>query len=659
MTSRPSTEPLGSGSPSRTTWREHRLAGLLFPLAIFVVGSTISRLALLFLARHDVTWDSGLLTAVALGFGFDLLTGTLLALPFTLYLTVASPRFFLRPTSRRIFQALLVVAIYFQALIGMAEWFFWDELGTRFNFIAVDYLVYTREVIGDIREAYPVPTILAILAVVTAAIAVPLLRSATLRTWQRSPAAARRRLGAGALAIVLPLGAVAVVKENHIPAFADNRHVELAKNGVFSFFAAFNTAQLDYRGFFPVVDDRAALLRLRGLLAADGSRFLGDAPGDLRRRVDTGAPERHLNIIQITVESLSASFLGRPDNLTPNLDRLVRESLVFTDFYATGTRTTRAMEALTLSLPPTPGRAILHRPGHTGLFTLGTVLRGRGYETEFIYGGHGAFDSMNSFFGGNGYRVLDRAEVPAKEVTFANIWGACDEDLFHWTLAEADRAAAAGKPFYFFVMTTSNHTPYTYPDGRIDIPSKTGRLGGVKYTDYAIGDLLRQARTRPWFDDTLFVIVGDHTASAAGHDELEVTRFRVPLVIYNPKLLPARRVTTQSSQVDVPPTLLGLLGGTYDSLFFGKDILKLRPDQGRAFVANHEVLGYLVGDRLELLKVPRVAESLLFDGATGRVSPATPQEDLRLDAIAYYQGASITFSSGRSRETTFTQPASR
>ena len=213
------------------------------------------------------------------------------------------------------------------------------------------------------------------------------------------------------------------------------------------------------------------------------------------------------NVILIMADDLGYGDLGcfgqtRID--TPHLDRLAAEGARFTQFYATGTRTVRGMEALALSLPPTPGRSVLKRPHNENMFTLGSVLRSRGYDTAFLYGGFGYFDNMNYFFGHNGYRIVDRATVKTKDITFANIWGACDQDLYRWTMREADKEAAAGKPFHFFLMTTSNHRPFTFPDGQIDLPSKvSGRQGGVKYTDYAIGEFIRKASANlawapPW-----------------------------------------------------------------------------------------------------------------------------------------------------------------
>src|SRR5205814_1866149 len=253
------------------------------------------------------------------------------------------------------------------------------------------------------------------------------------------------------------------LRQSFIPSFSNNYNRELAKDGLWSLFAAFRDNQLDYDRFYPTMPTDAAFKRLHALLASDGAKPLTSDARDTLRLVRHDGPEARLNVIQITVESLSADFLStfnRASKLAPNLEEIARKSLVFDQFYATGTRTDRGMEALTLSVPPTPGRSLVKRPNNENLFTLGSVFRSRGYDTAFIYGGFGYFDNMNYFFGNNGYRVLDRAAVKSSDITFANVWGACDEDLYRWTMREADAGHASGKPFHFFVMTTSNHRPF-------------------------------------------------------------------------------------------------------------------------------------------------------------------------------------------------------
>ena len=302
------------------------------------------------------------------------------------------------------------------------------------------------------------------------------------------------------------------------------------------------------------------------------------------------------------------------------------------------------MEALTLALPPTPGRSLVKRPGNENLFTLGSVFRSRGYDTAFIYGGYGYFDNMNYFFGHNGYRVIDRSAVETSEITFANAWGACDEDVFRWTIREADAAHAAGKPFHFFVMTTSNHRPFTYPEGKIDLPLKiSGRAGAVKYTDYAIGQLLANAEKHPWFKNTIFVIVADHCASVAGRAELPVQNYHIPLFIYAPggQVSPGR-IKDLMSQVDYAPTLLGLLNWSYGSRFFGWDVLNTGGDR-RALIGNYQKLGLYEPGELQVLKPVNGRSYYRYDEATHSLTAQKANELLSQETIGYYQTASYLY----------------
>ena len=257
---------------------------------------------------------------------------------------------------------------------------------------------------------------------------------------------------------------------------------------------------------------------------------------------------------------------------------------------------------------------------------------------------------MNYFFGANGYRLVDlpRQLEAGKKPTFANAWGACDEDSFAWSLEEADKAHAAGKPFHHFVMTTSNHRPYTWPAGKID-PKLVNREGGVAYTDYAIGAFLKAAADKPWFKDTVFVIVSDHCASVAGKNELEVRKYEIPLFIWSPGHIPARRFDPMMSQIDTAPTVLGLLNLPYTSRFVGTDVLQ--PGyQPRAFISNYQKVAMLRGDGLlTVLKPVRNATQYQANLATGALSPRVPapgDDEALQQAIDYYQGTDQLFNQG-------------
>jgi phosphoglycerol transferase MdoB-like AlkP superfamily enzyme len=392
---------------------------------------------------------------------------------------------------------------------------------------------------------------------------------------------------------------------------------------------------------------------VRGALGAEGE--------GVERLVAPARAERRLNVVLVSVESLGAEFLGaygHPGGLTPNLDRLARESLWFSEVYATGNRTVRGLEALSLALPPTPGQSIVRRPDNGTLFSLGSVFEDKGYGVLFAYGGYGYFDNMNAFFDANDYRVVDRLAIASERVEFANAWGVADEHLFDQVLDELDREHEGARPFFAHVMTVSNHRPYTYPPGRIDIASGTGREGAVKYSDYAIGRFLEGARGRPWFDDTVFVVTADHGANARGSLRIPVDKYRIPLFIYAPAHVAPRRVARLMSQIDIAPTVLGLLDFRYYSKFFGRDVLASPPESDRAFVANYQTLGYLRAGRLVLLSPKRKAQAFRADGAWTPLEPVNDPGALR-EAIGFYSAAAFVFREGLYRDEEQTPPAQR
>lgn len=647
--------------PLRRLWLAvlaRRHGGVALFVGVFVAVAGLTRAALLVKAAPELTWGPGLLGVFFWGLLFDLGAAAFAALPLIGLLTVLPTRWGAHAWQRALTHAAGAAGLYLLLFGAVAEWTFWDEFGVRFNFIAVDYLVYTTEVIGNIRESYNLPLLLGGVLAGTALLGGGLLRLGWPQRWLAAPGEPGGcRLIAGGSWLVAALALGLALSQDQLPAFANTYHRELAKNGLWSLFAAFRNNVLDYDQFYPTLPAAEAFASLRQELVKDGSLLLRPDATDTLRYVRNPGPELRPNVIQITVESLSADFLGHfnpASTLTPNLDALAAHSLVFERFYATGTRTDRGMEALTLSLPPTPGRSLIKRPRNENLFTLGSVFRAKGYATAFLYGGFGYFDNMNHFFGANGYRVLDRAAVAPDDITFANAWGACDEDLFRWTLREADAAHATGRPFHYFVMTTSNHRPFTYPAGRIDLPSKTsGRAGGVKYTDHAIGAFLRAAATKPWFNQTVFVIVADHCASSAGKVELPVANYHIPLFIYAPggQIAPGR-ITALTSQMDYAPTLLGLLNWSYPSRFFGHDVRRVAPADTHALIGNYQQLGYLANSEFLILKPRRQISVAAISADYLRQEPAPFRPGSERRAIGYYAGASYLYQHGLQAELT-------
>jgi phosphoglycerol transferase MdoB-like AlkP superfamily enzyme len=216
------------------------------------------------------------------------------------------------------------------------------------------------------------------------------------------------------------------------------------------------------------------------------------------------------------------------------------------------------------------------------------------------------------------------------------VWGVCDEDIFDRVVREADAAYAAGRPFLQQVMTVSNHRPFTYPDGKIDIPSFSGRDGGVKYADYAVGRLIEVAKTRPWFKDTLFVFVADHTASSAGKIELDPLHYHIPAIFYAPAFLPPRKVDHLASQIDIAPTILGILNLSYRSRFMGEDQIGW-PPVARAFISNFQKLGFVRANRVAILGPKQEVKGYVNGEPVGE---SKVDRTLLFDAITYYQFSS-------------------
>ena len=618
--------------------------GLLFFSLALLVRLGLSALAFSEMRPHE------LLLAWLMGVVFDAAAFVYFAIPWVLALCLLPRRLLASRVGKVFLWGMAVFSVAVLLFVGVAEFTFWDEFGARFNFVAVDYLVYTHEVIGNIRQSYPVGIMLSGLAVATV-----LLCWVMRGFWQpQGRQGLVLRVGFLALWALLVAGNVLLIGADSLRIGSNRYADEIGRNGIFQFFAAYRSAELDYQTFYLQRDGGSAALQtaLRKLVATPEGQFV-DATS-ITRWIQAEGPEKRLNVVLISIESLSAEYMaafGNQKNLTPNLDRLAKQSLFFTNLYATGNRTVRGLEALSLGVPPTPGESIVKRPHNEGLFTVASVLNGRGYESMYIYGGYSYFDNMRSFFSGNHYRVEDRGALKKKDIDHETIWGVADENLFTLALRNMNGTHARGKPFFAHVMTVSNHPPYTYPAGRIDIPSKSGRPGAVKYTDWAIGDFIRRAQKEPWFDNTVFLIVADHCASSAGRVDLPIERYHIPALIYSPKHVSAQRYERLASQIDLLPTLLGRMNMSYQSQFFGYDLIKLAPERNRAFIATYQSLGYLRASVLTVLSPQRRVVQQRPDRGGKSATPLTvPRTDLIDEAQVYFQSVTSMYRAGLLKE---------
>jgi phosphoglycerol transferase MdoB-like AlkP superfamily enzyme len=411
---------------------------LCWVLLLFLLINFLTRLGLIVFENDNSDFTLNALPSILLsGLIYDLSAASYVLIPFVLLALV----FGNGPRRRWMFavlaMALLALAVFGFLFTALAEGTFWNEFSSRFNFIAVDYLIYTREVLGNIWQSYPVTGLLLGLALV----ALGLLWLVHKPFWRAARAEAGslpKRLLITLIFLCLPVVGSFLVNDTWREGFARPAERELASNGYYEFMRAFRNNDLDYFKFYKTLPTEQADQVLRQAFHQGQAelKFLSN-PMPTAHAIQPSTAPLQKNVVLISIESLGADFVesfGGKAGLTPNLDQLAQQGMAFQQIYATGLRTVRGLEALTLAIPPTPGHAVPARKHNTGLQSLGGVLKQNGYLPFYIYGGYSYFDNMENFFTGNGYQVIDRTDVAAEDIHHETIWGIADEDILQHAL---------------------------------------------------------------------------------------------------------------------------------------------------------------------------------------------------------------------------------
>lgn len=634
---------------------------LLFAFTFwFLILSFLLRIIFMVWQASDVSWNIiDVLRTLFTGFFFDIGTVSFLLIPSVLYYLIVPNKFVGSWLDKIFVWFFTALGLFILVFTFFAEITFWDEFKNRFNFIAVDYLIYTHEVVANIEQSYPLPLLIFGILIVTALVLLLFYKKNVFRNIFSAAATLKERL-----IVLFSILFVAIFFTAFITNFqaewSQNRYnSEISKSGIYSFFAAFRNNQMKYKEFYSATDDIMAFRIVKNRLAEKNAKFNPNIYSIHRTITDSIPSTENKNVVFILVESLSGSFMrefGNKGNITPFLDSLAQKSVFFNNLYATGTRTVRGMEAVTLSIPPTPGQSIVKRPENHNLFTVSNVFRKRKYTCNFFYGGDGYFDNMNSYFGGNGFNIYDRGRgsvlsddikmkrnnIADSEVTFENAWGICDEDILNKMLKVADTYYSKKEPFFNFVMTTSNHKPYTYPPNKVIIPSGMSREGAVQYTDFALRKFFEKAKTKAWFSNTVFVIIADHCASSAGKDEIDVANYHIPAFIINFPEKQNQKITKQCSQIDIFPTLFSLMHWNYASDFFGKNVLN--PDfEERAFSGTYRKLVLMKGEKTMILSDGKKQNFYKWKKADNSLTPLPMDENFLEETISWYQTADYLF----------------
>jgi phosphoglycerol transferase MdoB-like AlkP superfamily enzyme len=623
-----------------------RYGSAILLLSIFILFSTVTRLVLTLISLPKLDYNIfNIIIAFGIGFFYDFIAGLFFIALLMLYLWLCPSKLFKQKWHKFILYAYCVTSIVIMVFNIAGEIIFWDEYGNRYDFIAVDYLIYTYEVINNIIESYPVFWILGGVFIIAAAIFY------FFKKYIYIPSKDTRFLKrTGIFLVYISVGFLSYLfLTNKFRFFSKNSYTnELAANGLYEFGTAYFSNEINFYKKYTTINDSTAFLKIRELLKTPEASFLNNNIYTTARTIMPDSAALNCNVVMISVESLSGNFMkyfGDTQGMTPVLDSLIPHALFFSNMYATGTRTVRGLEALSLAIPPTPGQSIVRRPNNEDMFTLGNVLNSKGYECKYIYGGRAFFDNMGPYFGANGYKVIDQTDFTKDEIQFTTAWGACDEDIFAKALKECDKSFATKKLFYNHVMTVSNHKPFTFPKGRVKNfnPDAQTREGAVAYSDWAIGQFLKEAQQKPWFKNTIFIIVSDHCASAAGKVELPVTGYQIPAMIFAPNLVKPQNMNRLMSQIDLIPTVLGLMNVSYTSKFFGYNMFKLEAGRERAFISTYQKLGYIKDGKLVILGPKKTGDVYVPDFKTGLAVKTAPDSILINEAITWYQTASYMF----------------
>lgn len=535
------------------------------------------------------------------------------------------------------FRRLCLFGLFFNGLFLLfSEFYFFEEYRARFNYFAIDYLYYPREVIEFVWANYPILK-LSILFAFLAIGVIWLLE----RFFQQGTKKERIQsfLKNGTISL-LALGSGSWGLNINSMNVTPNREVnELSGNGYFTLGYALRTNEVDFPKFYRTISSGRAQKITEEMRGASAPVALIDGP-------HTKAP---FNVVLIMCESFSADYTGVHHstwnkNLTPNFDKLARAGIHFPNFHSTGTRTVRGLEGIWASYPPVPGDALLHRPKIQNIQTIARVLKDAGLTTTFVYGGFATFDGMERFASANGFeQIIDRRHI--EKPSFVNEWGVADEDIFRAAMQSMDKEYQRGKKFFTSVLTVSNHKPYTFPEGRLSDqwnPNQKMRFNAVRYMDWSIGKFVDELKTKPYFDNTLVVVVGDHGARVYGDELIPILSYEVAFAIYGPKILKERSGTTQDvlcSSIDVTPTILDILGLSYRSVFFGTSCLKKNKQTAFAPVQYDREIGILWSDRLSLLGPMKQALEYAYDPKTRALTRKDIDPVYLEKTIAIYQKA--------------------
>ncbi len=635
------------------------LRPFVYTIVVCLAITTLSRLGYLLWLSDRVAATGGIGFILLQGLRFDLVSlGLLLAIPAALTPILNSIRTVAAPWMR-LLKWLLTLTVALFLFMEVATPPFILEYDVRPNFLFLEYLKYPREVFSMLFVGYKVELLAA--AIILPLLLWPVYRGIRERT--RSVARTPAMLAVPMAFAVLVLSVAAARSTlDHRPvnastvAFSSDTLVNtLPLNSLYTVANAVYALRHEESGFpYGEIDAQTAVGAVRADMYKPVSEFFDSNIPTLHKQVAANTASRPLNLVIIVEESLGAEFVGALGGLplTPNIDRLSSEGIWLENLYATGTRSARGLEAIVTGFPPTTSQSVLKLGrAQKNFFTIGEFLRRQGFDTSFIYGGEAQFDNMRQFFANNGFdTVIDKHDFV--NPVFEGSWGVADEDVFSYAHSYFS-SRPDDKPFASVLFTTTNHSPWEFPDGRIELfeEPKATVNNAVKYADHALGQFIRQARGSDYWDNTVFLIVSDHNSRVYGADIVPIERFHIPGLILGGSIEP-QRWSRIASQIDLLPTMLSLIGASGEHPAPGIDLTRADIDSipGRAVMQYGNTQAFRQEDEVVVLRPEKPPAHFHYND--GELTPASGKTEARERATALAAWPSIAY-----RQQKYTLPA--
>ena len=615
-------------------------------IALGLLILSLNRIFLFLIFNKRVAETPNYIELFAIGLRFDLILLCYLSfLPFVLITFL--PNNILNKI-KKFFNFYFILFLFLILLMELATLDFINQYDTRPNRLFLDYLIYPKEVVGTLLKSY-LPSL--IITTILLGIALFFAFKKGNKLFYPFDSAYKTKL------LLFPLFAFFLffgargsltskrpINGSNAIFCSDQMTNSLGLNSLYTVaFAAYSIKNEGDVKKYGKMDEIEAYSRVKKYM--DVTEFLpGDVPFLHIQKPDASQPK--YNVVILLEESLGAEYVGclHGLKLTPEFDKLSKEGLLFTNLYCTGTRSVRGIEQVTAGFLPNPSESIVKLSGsQQGFFTLADAFGRQNYDTSFIYGGMANFDNMASFFNGNGFKnIIDETDFDSddKKYEMKGTWGYCDEDLA--VKANEYYKSLGNKPFFSLMFSTSNHEPFEFPDGRIQLYDKMKNTvnNAMKYADFSIGKFFELAKKEAYYKNTIFVVIADHNTRTYGKNLVPVNKFHIPALIIAPNVAKGSIYDDLASQMDIPSTVLALSGITTKTPMPGRDLIKLpKGTKGRTIMLFHETYAFRVDNDIVILN-PNAKPLQFKVKSDTELIPTTLNKELAKDALAHIVASS-------------------